>query len=504
MRGMLAAILGLALFVALPPRPTYPTPVTQVAGAPIAPDYISVHDKAIYQSIFSLQANGEFATAETMLPQVENPILTGHVLAQRYLDGRYNTSKDELVGWLSQYGDHPEAKAIRALARTKGAGSKELPGFDVAGDALRGNGSIDQIGAGRMPDGWYRGLSLWKEQNYDAAASIFAGIGRDEALSDWQRAAGYYWAFRSESRLGDTDTAHGYLKEASEYPTTFYGLLAARQRGDAALLTATAPHVPQDIRSNGHTLRARALTVVGQTDIAEDELRQLYSELGSADRPAIVTLASELNLANLEVRLSRMSGLSDSEQLFAAYPMPSWISEAQQSVDPALVMAIARQESVFRDEAKNGGSGALGMMQMLPSTAHSLLMHLKHEGSDVASEDFASLPVKDQLTDPERSVLLGAEYVRLLMKQPAVGGSLIKVLAAYNAGPGSVLSWQAAGARMEDPLLYLESIPFAETHNYVMQVMAHYWVYQSLMGKSPAGLDALARGEWPQLASTRS
>ncbi|MBX9726530.1 MAG: hypothetical protein K2X09_04620, partial [Rickettsiales bacterium] len=67
------------------------------------------------------------------------------------------------------------------------------------------------------------------------------------------------------------------------------------------------------------------------------------------------------------------------------------------------------------------------------------------------------------------------------------------------AGPGTVASWKAAAGNVSDPLLYVESIPYPETRNYVMQVAAQYWIYQRMMGETPTSLRALAKGEWPKV-----
>jgi hypothetical protein len=74
-----------------------------------------------------------------------------------------------------------------------------------------------------------------------------------------------------------------------------------------------------------------------------------------------------------------------------------------------------------------------------------------------------------------------------------VGSDLLRVVAAYNAGPGTVLK-TAAMIGDDDPLLLIESLPALETRDYVEKVMAAYWSYKRLFGEQPRTLDALARG----------
>ncbi len=495
-RGMMSLAIGLALFFALPQRPIVHQEVQSEASV-LAPDYISDRDRLLYQSIFALGDRAGPEIVKETLGRIDNKILEGHTLATLYLGETYKPSQDELITWLANYSDHPQAARIRTLASAKGVDTRTLAEFDITAEVLRGDGYIDHIGKKPMPDSWYRGLSLWKENKHAQAAKIFADIGGDKKLSDWQRAAGYYWSARADEKLGNHFTARNELRNASAFSTTFYGLLAMQERGRTPELAAAAPHVPADIYHDANAVRARALAAIGELSMAENELRALGARLDTRDRAAIVTLASELNLANLQVRLSHLKYISDDEKIFAAYPMPTWLTQAQTRVDPALVLAIARQESVFREEVTSQ-AGAVGMMQMLPSTASMMMRDLKSGGVNLASANSDTLPMAEQLTNPQLNIRLGAEYVRHLMEQPTIGSSLVKVLASYNAGPGSVANWQkTSAAKITDPLLYIESIPYAETRNYVMQVMAQYWVYQSLMGESTASLASLAKGEWP-------
>lgn len=492
-RGALSLMIAWALIALLPPRPALHQEV-QTNASVLAPDYISDRDRELYQSIFALGGNADAATVETTLAQVDNKVLAGYVLAEHYLNPRTVSTKEQLTVWLAHYADHPQAARIRTLAAAKGA---DVSHIRVSGDSLRGDGYIDHVGKKPMPDGWYRALNLWKEEKFASAASLFTVIGENKNLSSWQRAAGYYWAARCDERLGNHRLASASLKQATGFPTTFYGLLALRARGEMVTLAAAAPYVPTAIENDPHAVRARALAAVGELAHAETELRHLIADLDKSDRPAVVTLAAELNLANLQVRLSTLKGLEDEEKIFAAYPMPHWLTAAQTAIDPALILAIARQESVFREEV-NSPAGAVGMMQMLPSTARMMLSGLKDDaGMDLASVKGDTLPLAEQLTNPQLNIRLGAEYVRHLIAQPYVSTNLVKVLAAYNAGPGAVAAWQKTAAKITDPLLYIESIPYGETRHYVMQVMAHYWVYQSLMGEHPTSLVALAQGHWP-------
>jgi soluble lytic murein transglycosylase-like protein len=208
-------------------------------------------------------------------------------------------------------------------------------------------------------------------------------------------------------------------------------------------------------------------------------------------------------MPNLQIRLARTEGLSKAEQLFAQYPVPNYMLQLNHIIDPALLMAVARNESGFREIA-HSPSGAIGMMQMLPSTARAVERQVGEDLLRTADAADATLPLAERLSNPMLSARYGAQYLKLLTQQPVIGQNLIHLLVGYNAGPGTVASWKAAAGDVRDPLLYVESIPYAETRNYVMQVAAQYWVYQRMMDETPTSLVALAKGQWPTLARTRS
>lgn len=496
--GLLAAAVLLALM------PASMTPMLHhiagagsvfTGGANVAPTELSAEDIALYNSSFMADAQGEHTAADEALSRVSNPRLVGYVLAARYLGNRYNANLAELSQWLTNYGDHPQARDVRKLAIARGA---KLPSVDDE-DPLKGQGYGDHLGRTGMPDGWYHALTLWREGDYAGALPLFASAGEDESLTDWQRAAGHYWAYRAATKLGDRDTARTHLSAAASYPTTFYGQLAAP--GALAKLKPTAPEVPQALRDNPAVIRAALLVKLDRSDEAEDELRQLYGRLPKEARGGLITIASELNLPNLQLRMANLPQLSKAEKLFASYPMPDFIIHAQAEVNPALLLAIARNESAFRDTAASG-AGAVGMMQILPSTAHAIERRVGREQLQVAST--SNEPIVARLNDPATSARYSAEYLKILKREPAVGNNLVRVVAAYNAGPGSVAGWQAFARTIDDPLLYIESIPYAETRNYVMQVIAQYWVYQTLRGEKHDTLAALSAGTWPTLNEYRA
>lgn len=153
------------------------------------------------------------------------------------------------------------------------------------------------------------------------------------------------------------------------------------------------------------------------------------------------------------------------------YPLGYWglIQEqsARHTLDPYLVMALIREESAF-DERVVSSSGAIGLMQLLPTTANYLL----HTGGGAG--DTARLDV------PTENIALGTRYLAMMIDE--FKGNWAKALAAYNAGPNQVRRWLGrSGNRADDE--FIEEIPFAETRAYVKRVLGSYYRYRAQYDK---------------------
>jgi len=100
-----------------------------------------------------------------------------------------------------------------------------------------------------------------------------------------------------------------------------------------------------------------------------------------------------------------------------------------------------------------------------------------------------------QLYDPGYSLALGQRYIADLLNH--LDGNLFKLGGAYNAGPLAVTRWVATKAGKDDPLLFVESIPVAETRSYVRRLLEYQWMYRRRFGQDALSLDETARGDWP-------
>jgi soluble lytic murein transglycosylase-like protein len=336
---------------------------------------------------------------------------------------------------------------------------------------------------------WVVGLSAWRTHDCKASEDAFARVAAN-AGDDEMKAAGLFWTARSEMACGRFDRVQGRLRQAARVPETFYGLIAARMLGTqpragdvhAALTgdewTRLSPH--PDIR------RAAALVEVGEYGLADEMLRWQARIGDDGEHRALLHLAAQLDLPATQVWLAHNCPAGEVVEASARYPRPSWIPQGGWQVDKALVFAHALQESRFRTNALSK-AGAYGLLQVLPGTAD--LIERKRGGQPIAA---ASLAV------PAVNMAYGQAYLEQLRDAAGTGGLLPKVIAAYNAGPNAVARWNINNRAENDPLLYIESIPYAETRGYVAMVLRNYWMYQGQAGEKAPSLTALAQGQWPR------
>lgn len=137
----------------------------------------------------------------------------------------------------------------------------------------------------------------------------------------------------------------------------------------------------------------------------------------------------------------------------------------ENDLDPLLVFAIIKAESNF-DEDVISNSGAVGLMQLMESTAQEM-------ADDLAIE----IPTKEALFDPELNIQIGTYYFAYLLG--IYEGNIYLALTAYNAGIGNVNTWIEEGTIREDGS-DIENIPYKETNNYVRKIVRDYRIYQDL------------------------
>jgi soluble lytic murein transglycosylase len=323
------------------------------------------------------------------------------------------------------------------------------------------------------------------------ARKHFAEIAR-VGLTPITRARGDYWLGRTEEAAGRSAAAQSFFASAARYGSTYYGQLAkARLGGGAVPIQVVKPSAAARAAFD-RSLAARALRLLYAAGAREKAL-PLYAETAEGLRDAAsLTLLAEIAEKNKDPRCLLVVGKAGVANGFpleaASWPtsgVPSFKAVGP-SIEPAVVHAIARQESAFHVTAASG-AGAKGLLQMLPETAR------RTAGKVGMSFDASRLA-----TDGAFNATLGAAHLGELAAN--YDGSYIMTFVAYNAGPGRVRDWvQRYGDPRNpsvDPVDWVERIPFTETRNYVQRVMENVQVYRSRFGvRAPQNIDAdLRRG----------
>jgi soluble lytic murein transglycosylase-like protein len=364
------------------------------------------------------------------------------------------------------------------------------------------NGKIDQAlalssasarrsGAEVPLAGWIAGLAAWREGQYADAATYFTGAANSDRISAWMCAAASHWAARSYLRSHQPQKVSYWLHRSAEYPRTFYGIISMKVLGmEQARFNWSVPEASdRRLRQLGALpagRRAIGLIDAERPDLAEEELRQINPGDDYDLQAAMIALAGDKGMPDLALRLGSTFRRPDGGLYDAAlYPDTPWEPTKGFSVDKALVYAFIRQESKFDPNAVNRSSGAQGLMQLMPGTARHVA---RAHGEDISH---------DRLQDPVLNIDLGQKYLKELLGNEYVQKNLFKLAVAYNAGPGKLARWEQNAHYNDDPLMFIESIPVAETRIFVERVMANFWIYRLKYDQDSESLDKVAEGDWP-------
>lgn len=377
--------------------------------------------------------------------------------------------------------------AARAEWRQKVAWSYYIENDDA--NALRLSLACTADGGPWATQGaWVQGLAAWRLRDYRTALTAFDRVAK-EAPDSELRAAAYYWAARAAVAAGQPAAVQSRLRSAAANEETLYGLLAAETLG---VETKSQREALRPDRSAWRALQglpnvriAMALAEIGEENYAGEALRH-QARIGNPDQhDQLIAMAGALSLPETQLYLAHNTPNGRKPAVTARYPQPKWEPNGGWRVDPALVFAHTLQESRFQRAAVSS-AGATGLMQVRPGTARDVV---RWEGAVAALGD---------LKTPAVNMDLGQRYLQYLSREPATGGLLPKVIAAYNAGPAPIARWQTEIRDHGDPLLYIESIPYWETRGYVGIVLRNYWMYEAQQGKPSDSRAALAQGKWPR------
>jgi soluble lytic murein transglycosylase len=483
---------------------------------------------------------------EPLLPLVsteDRGRVTLHLAECDYHLGRHKAARDRLKTYLDDAPKDAEARYY-SLSAARGMGDrstyvslsralvKEFPDSQWAAETLDDLASyyiiddqddeadevfrelLDRFPRHRYAERatWKVGWEAYRRQKFGETIKLFEWAAATFPRADY-RPGWIYWSGRARDRMGDTPGATArYRLAVADYGNSYYGRLASRLLASRPQEQAAAGAAPRPVAAPAQVAAAppteslmRALMAAGLYD---DALREVqYAQRTWSDSPALQATsawirAQQAQELRAEERFAALRGsitlmrraypqfLAEEghtlplEVLHIIFPLDYWdliekYSKAM-SLDPYLVSALMAQESTFTAEIRSSAN-ARGLMQVMPSTGRMYARRMGIRPFTTAS-----------LSQPETNVRIGMQHFKDLADK---FGGIHYALASYNAGEGRVSEWLK-----EYPDLpadeFIDSIPFAETQNYVKRILGTAEDYRRLYGTgllTPNGRPAAAR-----------
>jgi soluble lytic murein transglycosylase len=292
-----------------------------------------------------------------------------------------------------------------------------------------------------------------------------------------------YWRARARTALGAPAEAQPlFARIAGEHH--YYGRLAAEELGLAMQLPPKAqqptPEELLQVSSTPGLQRALALFALGMRFEGVREWNWALRGMGDRQLLAAAQIAHDSEIWDRAIATAdRTVALHD---FSLRYPAPHRAIFAEQAharaLEEPLVLGLVRQESRFISNARST-AGASGLMQLMPATA-------RWVAGKLGLKNFSPA----QTASIDMNATLGTYYLRRVLDD--MDGQAVLAAAAYNAGPGRARAWLAA-APMEGAI-YVESIPFSETRDYVKKVLTNALYYAAVLGgRQPALKERLGR-----------
>ncbi len=337
---------------------------------------------------------------------------------------------------------------------------------------------------------------LRRQGKFAEAVLAFTSL-KNETQDPFDKNKYTFWLARSKKQAAltapktnqsdqPTDTGEVDLKELTQMdPLGFYGLIAYRELNTElpALEIESAKSKlwlrPSAVESYDHQL-IRALNYVGEFSVLEKFLDLRTQDLKNQNTQdpekwlyyfkayAMAGLYNPLfqQLGSLSIEFKNQLLTQNPELIFPRKFLDLIQTNAERfNVKPELILSIIRQESAFNPLARSGAD-ALGLMQVIPSVAH-----------DHETKTGIRISTFEDLYKPEVNIPIGASLLSALGKR--YRGQFVLTAAAYNANEKAIESWLKTRLD-EDPLEFIENIPYEETRGYVKLVLRNFIFYSRL------------------------
>lgn len=284
-----------------------------------------------------------------------------------------------------------------------------------------------------------------------------------------------YWHGRSIQEQGHKVAAAEIFQQLAA-SRNYYGFLASQQLNHVYAIHNTshaiAPSELHGIATLPAVKRAVELSALHRYPEANREWWSVVNNMDNKHRYIAARYAQQSGLHALALATS--SKANEQNDLGLLYPTPydgSVSAEAgRHQVKASLLFALIRQESLFQPNATSV-VGARGLMQLMPATAKLVARRMNHPA-----------PHTQNLYQPHTNIRLGSAYFTDLLN--LYSHNPILAIASYNAGPNRVKKWLPEAAPVAADI-WIETIPWRETRNYVKLVITNALIYDYLLGLTP-------------------
>ncbi|MCK5091111.1 MAG: transglycosylase SLT domain-containing protein, partial [Gammaproteobacteria bacterium] len=282
-----------------------------------------------------------------------------------------------------------------------------------------------------------------------------------------------YWRARSLEGIGNIQEAEQIYHQIAK-SRSYESFLAAERVGQPYQFS----HQPLSftdselapLRQTPGMLRARELLAINKLLDARREWHTLTQNMDDRSLQMAAKIANDWNWHERGIlTLGQSSNRDDLEIRFPIVHKNKIFQHAiSTNIEPAWALSIMRQESAFAEDARSSRN-ARGLMQLLPGTARAVARSLKTKLKRISDLHIADINIR-----------LGINYLKKVAKE--FNNNLSLATAAYNAGGYRVRKWLPKNGHIA-PDIWIETIPFKETRNYLRKILAYTLIYEHRLGR---------------------
>lgn len=323
-------------------------------------------------------------------------------------------------------------------------------------------------------------LSYWRVRaalragDWELAKHFISLLPQEQRQSDEWR----YWKARVAEESGERAAAWDQYSSLSRQ-RSYYGFMAADVIGRPYTMQHQSIDVSKgemdEMLARPSVQLAGELFAAGDTVAARRQWHWLTGQMNKRELQVAAVVARGWGWHDRAILTVSASGhMDDLDLRFPVLYREQVERNAQRTgIDPGWIYGVMRQESAFVTDARSG-AGALGLMQLMPRTGRATARRLK---LDIRS--------RAAILDVDNNLRLGSAFLRTVLQRHA--NNHILATAAYNAGSNRVNRWLPDAATLPADI-WVETIPYDETRNYVKNVMGYTAIYEYRLDVAPTRL----------------